>query len=612
MQSGALMKRAAFALVIACVSFFASVRAFAAVEPATNTRPSGSFATLYVHGRYNGTPSGWQAWGTTGTGPNAVKVNWDGKRYISTQLPTMISALDAHCTGVSFPCHLVCYSTGCLLAGRALAENPGRWNVLDMMSIAGASGGTELANLEWSIRSIPLFGAIVGALTDFFNLTFPEIDYDLRTSVARGMYNHNLTSGVPVKTLSGHWNVPAESCRWYQVACHVRNGGRWLVREAFGAIMGHDGHDGVLPYHTTAAFNGAVRARSSCPPSGYAYWTNYSSVHNNSGSCGRGLESVYHTDAATMLASAPSFPECTWVLSSVCQSTSVTWQPDFCYQGRVRQCEGLVTVYSPPADTTPSQTGNDTTAGAVSIAGGGLWKGNTSTMTNNYTATCGGSAGSNDAVYVVTVSQTTQFHADTWNSKYDTVLHLKKDSGSGAEIGCNDDGTDAAGAWSLQSSLDVTLQPGTYYLFVDGYSSYANGEYELHVAYGTPPNDNDVAANAVDISQTLGGTFTGSTSGRANDYGASCGGAAASADVVYVFTLSTTRTISADTIGSGYDTVLHIKSGSATGAEVACDDDSAGSLKSRVSVTLGAGTYYLFVDGYSSYASGSYTLHVTL
>ncbi len=577
-----------------------------AAAPAS-ARNAGEYATIYIHGRYNGTPTGWQAWGRVGTGPNPVLVNWDGRKYVSSQIGLLISALDAECVGVSKPCHIACYSTGCLLTGRALAENPNRWNVTDTMAIAGADGGTELANLEWSIRNIPLFGAIVGWLTDFFNLTFPEIDYDLRTSVARAMYDHNQTSNVPFKRVSGHWNVPAERCAWYNLICHARNAGRALVREAFAAILGRDGHDGVLPYHTTQAFNGAVQARNSCPPAGYGRWTNHTSAHP---SCGTGFMNVYHTDAATLMTSAPSFTDCPWVTSSLCQTTNIAWQSQFCYEGRVRQCGDLVTITSPPGAGPPVASGNDTTAGAISVAGGGTWKGTTTGTANNYTASCGSTAASPDVVYVLSVPQTSKLHVDTWGSAYDSVLHIKKDSGSGAEIGCNDDSTNVGGQWSLQSALDVTVGPGTYYIIVDGYSSAASGEFALHVEIGDPANENnDAAAGAIDVTSTNGGTFVGSTSGRANDIDATCAYSAAG-DNAYVLTLTSTRTVNVNTFGSAFDTVVHIRSGSGNGTQVACNDDSGG-LQSSVSASLGAGTYYIWVDGYSS-NSGNYTVNISV
>ena len=67
-----------------------------------------------------------------------------------------------------------------------------------------------------------------------------------------------------------------------------------------------------------------------------------------------------------------------------------------------------------------------------------------------------------------------------------------------------------------------------------------------------------------------------------------------------------------DTVGSAYDTVLFLRTEPcATGAELYCDDDGAGSGgSSMIEAWLDADTYYLFVDGYSTSSMGAYTLNV--
>ncbi|MBI5486514.1 MAG: hypothetical protein HY905_04205 [Deltaproteobacteria bacterium] len=112
-----------------------------------------------------------------------------------------------------------------------------------------------------------------------------------------------------------------------------------------------------------------------------------------------------------------------------------------------------------------------------------------------------------------------------------------------------------------------------------------------------------------------GGTYTGTTSGMANNTSGSCASSACP-DVVYSFTPTTTGTWAIDTNGSGFDTVLYVHSAGCPGTQIACDDDSGSGNQSRVLVSLTAGTtYYVFVDGYNGLfgcASGSYTLHVYL
>ena len=60
---------------------------------------------------------------------------------------------------------------------------------------------------------------------------------------------------------------------------------------------------------------------------------------------------------------------------------------------------------------------------------------------------------------------------------------------------------------------------------------------------------------------------------------------------------------------AGWDPVLYVRSGSCTGAQVGCNDDAGGTLKSELVLAgLAAGTYYVFVD--SAGSSGDFELTV--
>ena len=63
-------------------------------------------------------------------------------------------------------------------------------------------------------------------------------------------------------------------------------------------------------------------------------------------------------------------------------------------------------------------------------------------------------------------------------------------------------------------------------------------------------------------------------------------------------------------MGSGYDTMLYLRTDSCTGAELACDDDFGGGVQSQVTVRLSAGqTVFVFMDGFGM-SSGSYVLNI--
>ena len=115
--------------------------------------------------------------------------------------------------------------------------------------------------------------------------------------------------------------------------------------------------------------------------------------------------------------------------------------------------------------------------------------------------------------------------------------------------------------------------------------------------------------DAVDVGSTVPQTVTGTTVGRIDTTSPSCG-APGGLDAVYTFSAPTDGIYRFDTVGSTFDTILHVRAGVCVAPELACDDDTMG-VQSMVSVRLGAGqTVSVVVDGFGSNA-GVYTLNIT-
>jgi len=126
------------------------------------------------------------------------------------------------------------------------------------------------------------------------------------------------------------------------------------------------------------------------------------------------------------------------------------------------------------------------------------------------------------------------------------------------------------------------------------------------LAFGiTTPPSNDNFANAVVIATN---TFTQTEDTRlatteSSDPFSTCGGSSRKNSVWFSFTPTSAGSLTANTQGSNYDTVLSIYTGSAGQlTQRACDDNGGGSLTSLISnfqVTAGT-AYYLMVASYSS------------
>jgi hypothetical protein len=91
-----------------------------------------------------------------------------------------------------------------------------------------------------------------------------------------------------------------------------------------------------------------------------------------------------------------------------------------------------------------------------------------------------------------------------------------------------------------------------------------------------------------------------------------CGNQSRASSVWYRFTAPSSGTVSADTFGSTYDTILSAYTGSpGTFVQVACNDDF-GSYQSQVSFPVNAGTEYSFMISSFSGNGGALTFHLSL
>ncbi|MFK7991795.1 MAG: MopE-related protein [Sandaracinaceae bacterium] len=136
-----------------------------------------------------------------------------------------------------------------------------------------------------------------------------------------------------------------------------------------------------------------------------------------------------------------------------------------------------LTTTSPP--TVPEAvTGNNNCGGAHVIPEtGGLFSGDTSALTNTYLASCGGSATSNDAAFRLELTARSRVQLDTQDSAYNTVLHVHRGSCTSAgDLYCDDNSGDGASAL-----IDRDLDPGVYFVIVDGFGSSSTGAYLLEV-----------------------------------------------------------------------------------------------------------------------------------
>ncbi len=105
--------------------------------------------------------------------------------------------------------------------------------------------------------------------------------------------------------------------------------------------------------------------------------------------------------------------------------------------------------------------------------------GSTARARDTIQPSCIDSTGGREVVYELTLTSPDRLRATSRG--FDTVLYIGEWCGAG-DVACNDDHDPVPANGSY---LDVDLDPGTYYLVVDGYSASSFGTFELRLDFGS-------------------------------------------------------------------------------------------------------------------------------
>ncbi|MEM6291226.1 MAG: PPC domain-containing protein [Myxococcota bacterium] len=183
--------------------------------------------------------------------------------------------------------------------------------------------------------------------------------------------------------------------------------------------------------------------------------------------------------------------------------------PEICNNGFDDDNDGLIDCDDPQCAAVPiCQQSQNTCDTAQLIPGTGTYTGDTTGNSNNHEGTCGGGAG--EAIFSFVLDEPSRVILDSIGSDFDTVLYVRAGScEAGAQVGCDDD----SGGVFFSAALDFTLLlPGTYYIFLDGFTidpfgGPNEGNYVLNVQIIPDPpevcddgidNDGDVYADCAD------------------------------------------------------------------------------------------------------------------
>lgn len=226
-----------------------------------------------------------------------------------------------------------------------------------------------------------------------------------------------------------------------------------------------------------------------------------------------------------------------------------------------------------------------------------------------------------DAVFRFQLTERTELVLDTVGSSFDTSLGLRDSAFVPIDGACNDDALPSLG-FSQASMVVTTLDPGTYYVIVDGTGQ--TGSYRLNVRamdsrwVPTTARNGEAALSAIQLGSLSRGaplTITGSVTPYTDDFDPSCG-LPDQPDVFYEVSVATAGTLVLDTRGANFDTVVALLD--AGSRPLACNDDSSvvgDGHTSRLAYRVAAGTYRIVVEGrgdQSAPSVGEFELHATL
>lgn len=246
--------------------------------------------------------------------------------------------------------------------------------------------------------------------------------------------------------------------------------------------------------------------------------------------------------------------------------------------------------------------------------------GSTASGRSEHTGTClgggeedeegGGRSGAPERVYALTLDRRQLVTvAVTQSGNYDGAVFVRsgacEDRGAEVPAMCIDDDGD-----TQHSRVVGALDPGTYYIFVDGFGR-SRGNYSMTVTARDVPSMAEVCGSAAPLTPNM--PVTGQLSAQdINLFQSTCGAGGRGPDRVYRLEVPQESRVQIHQ-ESDYDGVLYVRSACAEQQrEVACNDDAGDIQHSRINTVLAAGTYYVYTDAYQSNASGNYTLQADL
>ena len=232
----------------------------------------------------------------------------------------------------------------------------------------------------------------------------------------------------------------------------------------------------------------------------------------------------------------------------------------------------------------------------------GQYPGTTAHGESDNEASCASSS-SRETVYRLDLATRQRATISIDDPHFDSVLYVRKDDCADveSEVACNDDVDH-----ERRSRVDAVLDPGTYYVFVDGLANEA-GTYRLKVALEEVPTLADVCRSSRALA--LGIAASGTTAGAFDSAQSTCGDGAKGGDVAYHFDLAARSRVRVSEKSSEFSPVVHLRKSCADeSTEIACSEDGISDDAASSIGVLDPGSYTAFADSSGRDGEGRFTL----
>jgi len=270
---------------------------------------------------------------------------------------------------------------------------------------------------------------------------------------------------------------------------------------------------------------------------------------------------------------------------------------------------GVPTVAAAVASSSPAQTTGAGTCESPLVLSptAGVVTGNTRRGESEHAGGCA-TSDSKELVYRLELPRRQRVTLET-EPQFDSVLYVRKDDcgDSDAEVACNDDASSASGKRSSNrgSRLDEVLDPGTYYVFVDGYGNDA-GNFRMTVSSADVPTLADACRQ---VRSLQGSKTSGTLAGSFDHAHASCGEDAKGADVLYKLDVAARARVRIVEQSSELPPAIHLRRQCTDEhSEVACADSGMTDEDAAWAGLLDPGSYVLFADSSDKDGRGRFTI----